>query len=194
MTTEEGLPKLLSEILCGFKGMKEHIEKCSDLLYEEAVSIRDDFRHSRDEFKKSEGRHIYWVHDVRVKKTKNGICVEWFFYKSRRGDFSISESIASEGELQIPPSSFKKCSRYEKKCIKDAEERFFKLRQITRHLSSMSLGHSSLSQMKSAAYNKIVDDSNPLVGICPPECGCELPCDSLLRAQAIYGWGMIFHD
>ncbi|MGP8289690.1 conjugative transfer protein MobI(A/C) [Vreelandella zhanjiangensis] len=189
MINDTELYKLLSELLYEFSEMRIYIEKYSDLLCEEAMLIRDDFRKLRDEFKKGEGKHKYWVHDVRIKKTKNGVCIEWFFYKSRHGDFSISENIPSNGLLQMPSASFKKCSRYEKNCIKEAEQRFSKLRQITRHLSSVSLAISSLNQMKSATYNKIVDNAEPLMGICPPECDCETPCESLLMAQSMYGWG-----
>jgi hypothetical protein len=189
MINDNELLRILSDLLFEFSGMRSDIEKYSDLLCDEAILIRDDFRKLRDEFKKGDGKYKYWVHDVRIKKTKNGVCIEWFFYKSRFGDLSISENIPSEGLLQMPSTSFKKCSRYEKSCIKEAEQRFSKLRQITRHLSSMSLAYSSLNQMKNAAHNKIVDDTDPMRGICPPECNCETPCESLLMAQSMYGWG-----
>lgn len=196
MMNDNELCRLLSELIFEFSDIRNNIDKYAELLCEEAMLIRDEFRNLREEFKKGKGRHKYWVHDLRVKKTKNGVCIEWFFYKSRYGDFSVSESIPSEGVLQIPSTSFKKCSRYEKSCIKEAEQRFFKIRQITRHLSSMSLAYYSLNQMKNAVYKKIEyeTDSNPLVGICPPDCYCEVPCDSILRAQAMYGWGVAVQD
>lgn len=131
-----------------FPYLREVRDSLAALAREEASNIQYTYRKARAEYQKNIKKGGAWVHDVRIKSTVSGACVEWFAYKGRYGDQCYSEGIRSEGLLRIPASKFKKCSAAESRAIKNAEDAFEKVRQLCQHVSKISEALNSIPQMR----------------------------------------------
>lgn len=171
-----------------FPSIRKVLDSLSSLLQAEAVEIQNKYRQKRADYQEGHVRGRSWVHDIRIKNTRNGISIEWIFYKGRYGDLCFSEGIRSEGKLRVPSRNFKSCSAAEREAIKLAEDEFERLRKTTFHASRISAGLTAISQLKLSKAH----DSEEKTGSyssenietinCGHECGCETPCDELINA------------
>ncbi len=167
-----------------FGQKRDLLNELAERLQEKAVDVQKRFREARTDYQKGHKRYRNWVHDIRLKNTPNGVSIEWIFYEGRFGDSSRSQGIQGETGIEkgfkVPMRNFASCSAIEKMEIKNAENDFAQLRQMTYHFSSIARSMNAVLQMKSSTQKDSTDEFNGPPRYCE-DCGCMDPCDDYLN-------------
>ncbi|WPP44224.1 conjugative transfer protein MobI(A/C) [Pseudomonas sp. AN-1] len=163
----------------GTIAIRKSIDQIAYCVHDAALEVQRNFRDERKKHQEGSKRGRAWVHDVRIKATRNGVSIEWIHYTGKYGDTCFSEGIRLDGNNRVPARNFRKCSATEKAAIRTAEDRFEKLRQITSHLSKAAESLNSINQIKinSTTQGSFEDEHIETPEQCTT-CDCQEPCEA----------------